>query len=268
MCETTHQARMHNYLGNITVWETWTIFQGNTYFSGTQIHTITTLALAVSACTCVLASFPGRSHRQPVFYHSSVMCVFHTGSDQILVVETTWEWGYVCTVYALGCDLASCSFPRDYDVQTYYMYDLHSCNNVRPTFQASWSTHGLHCSWSTLIRMVAPVLSQVSLCTAGLDLFSSDSLGTVLQWDLRTHTTQARWDFAPYIVSSIAPDPAGEQMKGWWRTWMAQVHESKWSPPVHEPKINGGDKVCPHVVELTFHTCRYSAQWYTRRMWN
>ena len=48
------------------------------------------------------------------------MCVFHAGSDQILAVETTWERGYVCTVYALGCDLASCSFPRDFDVQTYY----------------------------------------------------------------------------------------------------------------------------------------------------
>jgi len=31
----------------------------------------------------------------------------------------------------------------------------------------------------------------------------------VLHWDLRTHTTQARWDFGPYAVNSIAPDPAG-----------------------------------------------------------
>ena len=46
----------------------------------------------------------------------------------------------------------------------------------------------------------------------GWDLFSCDCFGTVQHWDLRTHTTQGRWDFGPYAINSIAPDPAGEQM--------------------------------------------------------
>ena len=68
-----------------------------------------------------------------------------------------------------------------------------------------------HLHGVTSTSVIASVLMH---CRVGLVLIS-DSLGTVLQWDLRTHTTQARWDFAPYTVSSIAPDPAGEQMKGW-----------------------------------------------------
>ena len=165
----------------------------------------------MSACTCVLASFPGRSHRQPVFDHSSMMCIFRTGSDQILAVETTWERGYVCTVYALGCDLASCSFPRDYDVQTYYMYGHHSCNNVRPTFRQA----EVHMAYIAVDQLSSAwwrsvIASFLMLCRVG----TCSHPTAWAQWDLCTHTTQARWDFGPYTVSSIAPDPAGEQMKG------------------------------------------------------
>ena len=121
----------------------------------------------MSACTCVLASSPGRSHRQPVFDHCSMMCVFHTGSDQILAVETTWERGYVCTVYAVGCDLANCSFPRD--LKTYYMYGhallLQQCQaHIPGMLKYTWHT----LQSITLICKVALVLSQVSLCSAGL----------------------------------------------------------------------------------------------------
>ena len=120
----------------------------------------------------------------------------------------------VHAVYAIGCDPGSCSFPRDCVCK---LTLATTPNNVRPTFQASWSTHGIHCSWSTLICMVAPVLSQVSLCTAGLGLVVvSDSLGTVLQWDLCTHTTQELWALWHQLHSSRPCRWA--YTKGCWRT--------------------------------------------------
>lgn len=51
--------------------------------------------------------------------------------------------------------------------------------------------------------------SDVASTLQGFDLYSSDCFGTVLHWDVRTHSLKDKWDFGPHAVNALAPDPAG-----------------------------------------------------------
>ena len=80
-----------------------------------------------------------------------------------------------------------------------------------------WTLAPIYCHFHHVLPLPPCTATSTMYCHSphvlqGWDLFSCDCFGTVLHWDLRTHTTQGRWDFGPYAINSIAPDPAGEQM--------------------------------------------------------
>ena len=52
--------------------------------------------------------------------------------------------------------------------------------------------------------------NSVHSTLSGYSLFSADSAGHVLQWDIRTHNNVDHWDMGPDAVNSVTTDTAGD----------------------------------------------------------